>query len=98
MIGTANDTARVILGLKTICNVLCHVIFVKGQGLCMIQQGSCLLVFIISLCVYLCSCREERLWQYRGVQYQSSIGWEFGDLVYVLNDTVLRLKIYLLGC
>lgn len=53
MIGTANDTARVILGLKTICNVLCHVIFVKGQGLCMIQQGSCLLVFIISLCVSL---------------------------------------------
>lgn len=56
MIGTANDTARVILGPKTICNVLCHVIFVKCQGLCMIQQGSCLLslgIYNLSLCVSL---------------------------------------------
>lgn len=54
MIGTANDIARIILGLKIICNVLCHVIFVKGQGLCMNQQGSCLLIFIISLsaCIF----------------------------------------------
>jgi hypothetical protein len=70
---------------KTSSNVLCHVIFVKSQGLAYaLFSGSCLL---ISISLFVGVGGEVVKWTAAIIRWAtSSIGWEFWNLFFTLIE------------